>query len=169
MRAKTSRWFETVVRYERQNEDGQVKVTETYVVECETFGHAEETITKEVMPFVSGEFDVKNVTPATFGEVFFSDNAEDDKWYKAKIAFINIDEKTGKEKKTAVNYLVQGGKFNSAVKNIDDAMKGFIGDYQIVNITETKIMDVYEREASFKKEEVDDKPEYETQDKKEGE
>ena len=163
MRAKTSRWFETVVRYERQTNEGQAKVTETYVVECETFGHAEETITKELETFVNGEFVVKNVTPATFGEVFFSDSTEDDRWYKAKVAFITQDDVTSKEKKTVVNYLVQGGNFNSAVKNIDEAMKGCVGDYQIVNITETKIMDVFEREAEYTNEKADDKPEYESQ------
>lgn len=164
MRLKTSRWFETVVRYERQSENAdQKKVTETYVVECETFGDAEETITREMQTFVSGEFAVKNVTPAAFGEIFFSDNAEEGNWYKAKIAYIVVDETSGKEKKTNVNYLVQADKFNSAVKNIEAAMNGLLVDYQIVNITETKIMDVFERKAAYKNEQADDKPEYEAQ------
>ena len=117
MRLKTSRWFETVVRYERQSENAdQKKVTETYVVECETFGDAEETITREMQTFVSGEFAVKNVTPAAFGEIFFSDNAEEGNWYKAKIAYIVVDETSGKEKKTNVNYLVQAAAFDPCAR-----------------------------------------------------
>lgn len=162
MRAKTSKWFETVVRYERQNDqENQKTVTESYIVECFTFGDAEETITKEMQTFVSGEFDVKNVTPAAFDEIFFSDNAEEGNWYKAKLAFITLDQKSGKEKKTTKNYLVQAGSFSGALKNVEAAMTGFSGDYQIVNITETKIMDVFERDTAFKNEKADDKPEFE--------
>ena len=150
------------MRYERQMEDGiQKMVTETYVVDAFTFGEAEEAITKEMTAFVSGEFNVKNITPANYGEIFFSDNANDDKWYKAKLTFITIDEKTGKEKRTNTNYLVQAGSFNAAVKNVEQVMGTTMVDYVIANRAETKIMDVYEHQAKTKKEEVNDKPEYE--------
>lgn len=150
------------MRYERQMEDGMQKmVTETYVVDAFTFGEAEEAITKEMAAFVSGEFNVKNITPANYGEIFFSDNANDDKWYKAKLTFITIDEKTSKEKRTNTNYLVQAGSFNAAVKNVEQVMGTTMIDYVIANMAETKIMDVYEHQAKTKKEEVNDKPEYE--------
>lgn len=150
------------MRYERQMEDGlQKMVTETYVVDAFTFGEAEEAITKEMTAFVSGEFNVKNITPANYGEIFFSDNANDDKWYKAKLTFITVDEKTAKEKRTNTNYLVQAGSFNAAVKNVEQVMGTTMIDYVIANMAETKIMDVYEHQAKTKKEEVNDKPEYE--------
>lgn len=150
------------MRYERQMEDGlQKMVTETYVVDAFTFGEAEEAITKEMTAFVSGEFNVKNITPANYGEIFFSDNANDDKWYKAKLTFITRDEKTGKDKRSNTNYLVQAGSFNAAVKNVEQVMGTTMVDYVIANIAETKIMDVYEHQAKTKKDEVNDKPEYE--------
>ena len=150
------------MRYERQMEDGiQKMVTETYVVDAFTFGEAEEAITKEMTAFVSGEFNVKNITPANYGEIFFSDNANDDKWYKAKLTFITRDEKTGMDKRSNTNYLVQAGSFNAAVKNVEQVMGTTMVDYVIANIAETKIMDVYEHQAKTKKEEVNDKPEYE--------
>ena len=162
MRTRTANWFETAVRYERQMVDGiQKMVTETYVVDAFTFGEAEEAITKEMTAFVSGEFNVKNITPANYGEIFFSDNANDDKWYKAKLTFITRDEKTGKDKRSNTNYLVQAGSFNAAVKNVEQVMGTTMVDYVIANIAETKIMDVYEHQAKTKKEEVNDKPEYE--------
>ena len=162
MRTRTANWFETAVRYERQMEDGiQKMVTETYVVDAFTFGEAEEAITKEMTAFVSGEFNVKTITPANYGEIFFSDNANDDKWYKAKLTFITRDEKTGKDKRSNTNYLVQAGSFNAAVKNVEQVMGTTMVDYVIANIAETKIMDVYEHQAKTKKEEVNDKPEYE--------
>ena len=148
MKTITANWFECVVRYERQMEDGLMKsVSETYVVDALSFGEAEERITKEMSSYVSGEFQVKNITPATYGEIFFSENVNDDRWYKARIGFITIDEKTEKEKRTTVTRLVQASTFNGALKNIEEVMKGALGDYIIVNIAETKIMDVYEHLA----------------------
>ena len=159
MRSRTANWFETTVRYERQTEDaGQKKVNELYVVDALTFGEAEETITAEMEPYVSGEFEVKNITPAVYGEIFFSDNDNDDHWYKAKLSFITIDEKTAKEKRSAVNFLVQAASFTGAVRNIEEAMGKTAIDYVIANVSETKIMDVYEHNAPTGKDEHDDMP-----------
>ena len=162
MRTRTANWFETSVRYERQMEDGmQKKVTETYVVDAFSFGEAEEAITKEMSAFVSGEFEVKNITPANYGEIFFSDNANDDKWYKAKLTFITLDEKTAKEKRTSTHYLLRVDIVEKIRQNVEQVMGTTMVDYVIANVSETKIMDVYEHQAKTKKEEVNDKPEYE--------
>ena len=162
MKSRTANWFECTVRYERQMEDGMTKkVNELYVVDAMSFGEAEESITKEMTSYVSGEFEVKNINPAAYGEVFFSENAADDRWYKARLSFITIDEKTEKEKRTSVTYLVQASTFNGAVKNIEEVMSGTMIDYVIANIMETKIMDVYEHKASLKQDKIDDTPEYE--------
>ena len=162
MNSRTSKWFETSVRYERQMDDSsQKKITELYVVEALSFSEAEVMITQEMSSYVSGEFEVKNITPAAYSEIFFSENANDDRWYKARLSFITIDEKTEKEKRSSVTYLVQASTFNAAVKNIEDVMSGTLIDYVISNITETKIMDVYTHDEIVKPKTDDDKPEYE--------
>lgn len=164
MRTRTTQWFETTVRYDRQAEDGgQKKVIESYVVDALSFAEAEETITREMDPYIMGEFEVKNITPASYGEVFFSDRETDDRWYKAKLSFITIDEKTEKEKRSNVTYLVQAANFNGAVKNIEEVMGTTTIDYVIANISETKFMDVFEHNVSTSKKAADDKPEYESQ------
>lgn len=153
MRTRTAQWFETRVRYDKKMEDGQQKkVIEQYVVDALSFGEAEERITKEMSHYISGEFEVKAITPASYGEIFFSDAESDDRWYKAKLSFITIDEKTEKEKRTSVTYLVQGGTVQSAVKNVEEVMNGTAIDYVIAAVTETKIMDVFEHTAQSTKE-----------------
>lgn len=145
------------MRYERQMEDGMTKkVSETYVVDALSFGEAEEKITAEMSAYVSGEFEVRNITPAAYGEIFFSENDNDDRWYKTKLSFITIDEKTEKEKRSTVTYLVQASTFNAAVKNIEEVMSGTMIDYVIANIAETKIMDVYEHQPKS----AESKPEF---------
>lgn len=149
MRSRTAQWFETKVRYDKTMEDGMPKkVIESYVVDALSFGEAEERITKEMSVYISGEFNVKAIAPATYGEVFFSENANDDCWYKTKLQFITIDEKSEKEKKTNVYYLVQAANLNGAVKNIDEVMGGTMIDYVIASINETSIMDVFEHNAT---------------------
>lgn len=139
-------------------------VNELYVVDALSFGEAEEAVTREMQAYVSGEFNVKNISPANYGEIFFSDNDGDDRWYKAKLTFITLDEKTAKEKRSNVNYLVQAATFNVAVKNIEAVMGTTAIDYMIANISETKIMDVYEHNAPASKDQPNDRPEYEAQD-----
>ena len=131
-------------------EDGlQKKVTEQYVVDALSFSEAEQRIIEEMSAYISGEFEVTDVKKAQYKEVFFSDAANDDRYYKAKLAFITIDEKTDKEKRSNVTYLVQAATLDGAVKNINDVMDSTMIDYEKSNIAETKIMDVFE----YKKEE----------------
>ena len=126
-------------------EDGCLKkVTETYVIDALSFGEAEKRILEEMTSYVSGEVEVCALKIAPYKEIFFADNNMDDKWYVAKLAFITIDEKTDKEKKTRVCYLVNAGNINAAVKNIEEQMAGTMIDYDTFNVSETQILDVFE-------------------------
>ena len=145
MRSRTANWFLCKIRYEKVMEDGlQKRVTELYVVDALSFTEAEERIIEEMSTYISGEFEVWEIDRAVYKEIFFSDDDMADKWYKAKLKFITIDEKTEKEKKTTVYYLVQAGSFEGARKNIDEVMGGTMIDYIIDTVSETTIMDVFE-------------------------
>ncbi len=158
MRSRTANWFECRIKYEKTQEDGmQKKVTESYVVDALSFTEAEQRIMEEMSSYISGEFEVSDIKKATYKEIFFSDEEMADRWYKAKLQFITIDEITEKEKRSNVNYLVQAGTLNGAVKNLDEVMGGTMIDYVIAAVAETTLMDVFE----YKKKEKEDKPEYE--------
>ncbi len=149
MRSRTADWFECKIRYEKTMEDGlQKKVTETYVVDALSFTEAEQRIMEEMSSYISGEFDVADIKRAPYKEIFFSDADNDDKWYKAKLQFITIDEKTDKEKRSNVVYLVQAGTLNGAVKSLDEVMGGTMIDYVIAAVNETTLMDVFEYKKS---------------------
>ena len=145
MRSRTATWFECKISYEKVMEDGlQKKVTEQYVVDALSFSEAEKRIIEEMSAYISGEFEVTDVKKAQYKEVFFSDTDLEDRYYKAKLMFITIDEKTDKEKRSAVVYLVQAATLDGAVKNINEVMDGTMIDYEKSNIAETKIIDVFE-------------------------
>lgn len=145
MRSITGNWFVCKVRYDKTQEEGLVKkVSEQYVFAAASFGDAEARVTEEMTAYISGDFEVQEIDRAPFKEVFFSDSESDDKWYKAKVAFITIDEVTAKEKRTKFCYLVQGGSLEAARKNIDEVFCSTAMDYEIVGLEETQIMYVYE-------------------------
>lgn len=111
-------------------EDGRnKKVTEVYTVEALSFTEAESVITEEMSHYISGEFDVRAITRAPYGEIFFSDADSDNKWYRAKLAFITIDEKTEKEKRSNVVYLVQAASLDNARQYVKEVMSKTMIDY----------------------------------------
>lgn len=145
MRSKTATWFECKIRYHKTDESGICKaVTETYVVDALSFTEAETAIIKELSTFTSDEYEVKGITKATYKEIFFNDDLKADKWFKAKLQFVTLDEKSGKEKTSSVTYIIQSDTFNNAVASITEVMKESMMDYITANVSETPIMDVYE-------------------------
>ena len=147
MRTKTSDWFEVKMRYEKVHEDGyEKKVTESYVVEALSFGEAEKTAIEFLGSYVSGEIQVVNINPMRFQEVFFNEQESCDRYYKAILQFITIDEKTEREKHTQVYYLVQASSFDNCKDTIRTIMDGTMIDYQIASVSETKVIDVIEHE-----------------------
>ena len=138
-------WFECKIRYDKMMENGLVKkVTEPYMVDALSFTEAEARIIKEMTPFISGDFSVRAVKRTKISELFRDDTA--DRWYLVKVAFITIDEKTGAEKRAVSQVLVAGNDFKGAYDNFMEGMKGTLGDFEVVSLTETPLMDVYEAE-----------------------
>lgn len=137
-------WFECKIRYERVMENGMnKKVTEPYLVDALSFTEAEARIIEEMTPFISGEFTISDIKRANYSELFPSDEESADRWFKCKLIFITLDDKSGAEKKTSTQVLVQAADLRDAVKKLDEGMKGTMADYQIASVAETAIMGVY--------------------------
>ena len=135
-------WFECKVSFEKVLENGmQKKVTEPYLVDALSFTEAEARIIEEIRPFISGEFTVTDIKRARLSELFFNENG--DRFYKIKVYFITLDEKSGAEKKTAVQMLAQACTLKEAIAVLEEGMKGTMADYTIASVTETMLMDVF--------------------------
>ena len=125
-------WFECKVSYEKMLENGmQKKVTEPYLVDALSFTEAEARIIEEIRPFITGEFTVTDIKRARLSELFFNENG--DRFYKIKVYFITLDEKSGAEKKTAAQMLAQATTLKEAIAVLEDGMKGTLADYTIGN------------------------------------
>ena len=134
--------FECKVTYEKMMENGmQKKVTEPYLVDALQFTEAEARIIEEIQPYITGEFTIKTVSKAKISETFFNDKG--DRFFKFKINFITLNEKTGSEKKTAVKMIAQACTLKEAISVLEEGMKNTMADYSIAEVKETMLMDVF--------------------------
>ena len=137
-------WIECKVQYDKTQENGLIKSTkETYLVDALSFTEAEETITKEMEPYMSGEFVVSDIKRARIAELYENEDLNADRWYKVKVGFISFDEKTEKEKILTQIDLVQATDLKNAIDTWEKCMSGALGDYKIMSVTETSLMDVF--------------------------
>lgn len=139
-----TQWFECKVRYDKTMDDGLIKSTnETYLVDALSFTEAEKRFIEEIEHFVRGEYVVTDIKRAKISELFESNDSLADRWFKARIAIVTIDEKTGTEKRTLQTKMIQATDLRNAVVNLDKCMANSLEDYVIVSVAETKIMDIY--------------------------
>ncbi len=136
--------YECGVRYERTMENGlSKKVTELYLVDAISFTEAEKRIIQEMVPYIPGEFDVVTIKRTNYSEIVENGADSADKWFKAKLMFVTFDEKTSKEKKQAVYFIVKATDINNAHTVVVEHMKTSLVDYEIATLDETKIMDLF--------------------------
>lgn len=140
-----AQWIEVKVRYDKMTDSGKtVKVTDPYLVDAVSCTEAEARVVEEMTSFVN-DFNVLNVGKTKISEIFWDEIG--DRFYKVKVNFITIDEKSGVEKRKASFILVQASTFTDALANFNNGMKGTMADYEIESIAETKIVDVYRYQA----------------------
>lgn len=144
LKSHTAKFFEVIIKMIETVEDGCEKmVKKTIVVDALSFGEAEKKAIEEMLPYSIDWVEVVNINPASYGEVFTSDDDTDDQFFKAKLEFITIDERTEKEKRSKVTYLVQAKSLARALRYVDDVMSRTMIDYDSVGIVGTNIEDCF--------------------------
>ena len=137
-------WFEGTVSYEKTMEDGtQKKVSETYMADALSFTEAEARIIEEMTPFISGEFNITKLNRAKYAEVVTTTDQSADIFFKCRLSFITLDEKSGKEKKSNSVSIFQASGLEDALRRLKEYMKGTMVDYKIVEVKESNILDVF--------------------------
>ena len=76
-------------------------------------------------------------------ELVESNDGNDDKWFKAKVAIIDADQISGKEKKSNQYYLVAGADIDSALANLHKSLSTYVVPFEISSLADTNIMDVF--------------------------
>ena len=138
--------FEVGVRMERTLESGKLaKVVEQYVVDALSFTEAETRIISETGAYGT-DIEVLTMKRSRCTELIGDGSKE--KWFKAKVNYITIDEKTGKEKKTPSYFFVNAETIADAKKAVDDFFGATMIDYSIATLDETKVLDVFRHDLN---------------------
>ena len=145
MQTRTGQFFEVTLSYNKTQEDGGLKkVCEVFAIDAMSFSEAEAKMIKEAEAYHYDDYSVKAIKKANYKEVFFGDDDDDDiKYYVSTLAFISIDEKSEKEKRSNVNYLVMASNIKAAIRHIDEVMGKTMIDYESISVKESKVVDVF--------------------------
>ncbi|MEG0796531.1 MAG: DUF4494 domain-containing protein [Odoribacter sp.] len=140
----TANWFEAKVKYLKVNEDGrEKKVNEAYLLDAMSYTEAESRITHEMESVIKGDYYISSLKKSNITELVISEDENDDRWYKAKVAIIDADEVSGKEKSSFQYYLIAASNIDRALENLEKSLSTFVVPFEIVNIADTQFMDVF--------------------------
>jgi len=136
-------YFTVKVKYFKIDEVSgkEKKVTETYLLDAVSFTEAEARINLELEQMISGDFNVSNISKSNITELF--PNADGDRWFKAKVTFVDIDTDSGKSKKTRQYMLVQANNAKDAYSFLNECLSTMIVPYEIPSVSESPILDVF--------------------------
>lgn len=136
-------YFLVKVSYESMTPSGSMKkVRESYVIDAVSFTEAEARTIGELQPKIDRELVVDAMSKVSFSGIIRTGK---ERWYKAKLNYITIDERSGKEKRKSTFMLVEADSVEEANKII----VGFMGmaisqEYEIDTIGDYKIEEVFD-------------------------
>ena len=140
----TANWFEVKVKYVKVGEDGkEKKVSELYLLDSMSFTEAEARIIEELKEMIQGDFCIEAIKKSNITELVESNDANDDKWFKAKVAIIDCDSISGKEKRANQYFLVAGSDVDKSLENLQKALSTYVVPFEIVQVGDSNIMDVF--------------------------
>jgi hypothetical protein len=139
----TKQYFEVKVKYVKIDENGkEKKVTEPYLFDAVSFTEAEARAHEEFEKVIHSDFIITNISRSNISEIY--GNSEGDRFHKATVTFINVDEESGKEKKSKHYMLVEANNVKHAYEFLEECLSDMIVPYETPAISESPIMDVFE-------------------------
>lgn len=136
-------WFECRIKYEKNDEFGNSKsVSESYLIDAVSFTESESRLHKILENEVPSNFIVAGIRKAKIDEIVFSD-LEDILWYKSRVIYSDVDEKSGKEKKTGHVIYVAGTDLTEALDNLKESQSSLMVQWDVDSIGLSKILDVF--------------------------
>lgn len=138
-------WYCGKIRYQKEDEAGSLKtINEVYLIDSVSFTEAEARAYGQIVTGAS-DFSVVSMTRMRLADVFSYEEGE--KWFKAKVIYFSVDEKSGKEKKVVNYMLVNADGIDQALERITESMRNFLIPYETTDIVLTPILDVFPYEA----------------------
>lgn len=136
-------WFLCTIKYQKEEENGKLqKVSESYLVDAMSFSEAEARMYEELGSIIRGEFQVSNISKSNFTDIFFFDDS--DVWYKCKVSYVDIDEKSKKEKKVNQYMLVTAANVKQAYERIQESLSTMLVPFEIPSIAVSSLVEIFQ-------------------------
>jgi hypothetical protein len=143
-------WYLGKIRYQKEDEAGRLKtINETYLVDAVSYTESEARLYQQIVTDAS-DFSVTAISRMRLADLFAYEDGE--QWFKAKVIYFSVDEKSGKEKKIVNYMLVNSEGIQQALDRINESMRNFLIPYEVTDINLTPILDVFPYSADEDKE-----------------
>lgn len=133
-------WFEIIIK--RYSQDKEKNVTEAYMVKAVNWTDSEAMAFMEMKEAISEVFTIEAIKKSKVSEIFTYDSGE--WWFHVLIEMIVYDEKTDKDKKQKVPFLVMADDILQAYHRINECLRDVPVDYKVCQLAYSKILDVFE-------------------------
>ncbi len=143
-------WYLGKIRYQKEDEAGSLKtINEVYLVDAISYTEAEARLYKQIVTGAT-DFSVASITRMRLADLFTYEDGE--KWFKCKVIYFSVDEKSGKEKKVVNYMLINADGIDQALERITESMRNFLIPYETTDINLTSILDVFPYSAEEEEE-----------------
>lgn len=137
-------FFEVSIRCSEITEEGKVKKhRKKYLLDSVSVSEAEARIIEELKEMIQGDFCIEAIKKSNITELVDSNDDNDDKWFKAKVAIIDADSISGREKRSNQYFLVAGSDVDKSLENLQKALSTYVVPFEIVQVGDSNIMDVF--------------------------
>ena len=142
-------WYKFRVKYGKELDTGKKKkVSEEYLVDAESFTETEKRANKAATDLIgTRDFDITAISREPITEILKDEEDEDNRWYKAVVALVTVDEETGTKKFSPQTMYVNSPDIKDAVQMLIDHMSDSSFDWEIKSIAETKVLGVLNYKA----------------------
>jgi hypothetical protein len=138
-------YYEVKYQYQGVTEAGvEKKLTELILVEAMSLYEAVVIAHKELES--CEDLDILSAKRSNIEEA--TEGTEGQPYFKAKFFIVELNEKTGDEKKSPIYHVVPADDITGAKAKMEEKLAGWLGDTELVAISDTKIVDVVRKDLS---------------------
>lgn len=141
----SNNYYTATVRYDSIDKISgkEVVATEQYLIDALSFTEAEERIHKEMEAYISGDFEVSGLKREKLANIVCNKGNECDIWYKSVVCYVEVDDKSGREKSNKYNMLVNANTFKCAMDALEEHLKEVCVPWRCLSMAETPILEVF--------------------------
>jgi hypothetical protein len=134
-------WFSCKIKYQKQEESGKVtNMSEQFLVDAMSFTEAEARLYFELGSTIR-EFTLTNISKMTLHDLFHYEDSEI--WFKCKVVYVSVDEKSGKEKKVTNTMLVSANNAKQAYDRVEESLSTMLVPFEITDVNQTAIVEIF--------------------------